>query len=189
MTKFIRIDRGWCSMYKVGDYLMHEGSGVCQVKDICEKALAGRGSEKMYYSLEPVYDKGGQVFTPVDSGKRIRDISTRGEMEELLDSVPDLGIIDEENTRLRAEKFKAKISEFEPGSLASVVKSIYLHQQVRLAIGKKPMSSDERIMDIAGRKLFEEMAFAMDLDIDEVRDDFFLRLSTQRDAAVKKVAG
>ena len=178
---------GWCRMYNIGDYLMHEGSGVCKVMDVCEKALSGRGSEKLYYSLEPVYDKGGQILTPVDSVRRIRDISSRGEIEELLDSVPEISVIEEENTRARAEKFKEKISDFEPSSLAVVVKSIYLHQQVRMAIGKKPMSSDERIMDVAGRRLFEEMAFAMNLEIDEVRDSFFHRLAPQRDEAVKLV--
>ena len=35
-------------MYKVGDYIMHETSGVCQVKEISEKALHGKGSERMY---------------------------------------------------------------------------------------------------------------------------------------------
>ena len=42
------------SDYQVGDYLMHEGSGVCQVADISEKALQGKGSEKMYYSSDNI---------------------------------------------------------------------------------------------------------------------------------------
>ena len=173
-------------MYKIGDYLMHESSGVCQVKDVSEKALRGRGSEKLYYSLEPIYQKGSQVITPVDSKTRIRDVKTKDEIEELLDDVSDFPVIREENTRVRTEKFKEQIGHFNPESLASVVKSIYLHQQMRLANGKKAMSSDERVMEVAGRRLFEEMAFALHTDIDEVKHIFFLRLENEKDKYVKR---
>ncbi|MCR5451475.1 MAG: CarD family transcriptional regulator [Lachnospiraceae bacterium] len=174
-------------MYEIGDYIMHESSGVCKVTDISEKALSGTGSEKLYYSLEPVFDKGAQIITPVESARRIRDISTKAEIKELLDEVPTISIIKEENNRARTEKFKEQMSLFEPVSLASVVKSIYLHQQMRLAAGKKAMSSDERVMEVAERRLFEEMAFALDTDIDDVKTTFFLRLKSERDEIVSSV--
>lgn len=173
-------------MYKVGDYLMHESSGVCQVTEISEKALHGRGSERMYYSLEPVFEKGSQIITPVDSKARIRDVKSQDEFEELLDDVPELDVIKEENTRARAEKFKEKISLFDPAPLATVVKSIYLHQQMRIASGKKAMSSDERVMEVAGRRLFEEMAFSLKTDVESVKNAFFIRLEKEKEDVVEK---
>ncbi|MDD6427990.1 CarD family transcriptional regulator [Candidatus Weimeria sp. HCP3S3_B5] len=164
-------------MYKVGDYLMHETSGVCQVKEISEKALHGKGSEKLYYCLEPIFEKGkSTVITPVDSNTRIRDVKSSGEFEKLLDEIPGIDVIHEEGNRARTEKFKEKISLFDPKPLASVVKSIYLHQKKRIASGKKPMSSDERVMDVAGKRLFEEMAFSMKSDMETVKKAFFGRL-------------
>ena len=38
------------------------------------------------------------------------------------------------------------------------------------------MSSDERVMDVAAQRLFEEMAFAMKTDIDTVKHAFFKKL-------------
>ena len=169
-------------MYKVGDYLMHETSGVCQVKEISEKALHGKGSEKMYYSLEPIFEKGkATVITPVDSNSRIRDVKSSDEFEELLDEVSGIDVIHEEGNRARTEKFKEKMSLFDPKPLASVVKSIYLHQKQRIAAGKKPMSSDERVMEVAGQRLFEEMAFAMKSDMDTVKKAFFGKLDGDRE--------
>ena len=83
-------------MYKVGDYIMHETSGVCQVKEISEKALHGKGSERMYYCLEPVFDRGASVITPVDSKARIRDVKSSDEFEELLDEGPQIDVVKEE---------------------------------------------------------------------------------------------
>ena len=61
-------------MYQIGDYLVHESIGVCEVSDICEMALSGKDSKKMYYVLIPYGDKRGRTFTPINSEKvRMRD--------------------------------------------------------------------------------------------------------------------
>lgn len=176
-----------CEMtdYQVGDYLMHEGSGVCQVAEISEKALQGKGSEKLYYSLEPVFQKGAQVLTPVASKLRIRDVKSQEEMQNLLDRVLELPVIPEQNIRTLGDIFKEKISEFDPVPLATVVKTVYLREQMRMASGKKAMSSDEKVMATAGRKLFEEMAFALGKDMDSVRETFFTNLKSEKDICIK----
>ena len=81
---------------------MHENSGVCQVTEISEMALAGKGSEQMYYSLVPVFQKGSKIFTPVDAKVRIRDVKTKTEMKKLLDDAPNIEIIDRKSTRLNS---------------------------------------------------------------------------------------
>ena len=173
------------SEYQVGDYLMHEGSGVCQVAEISEKALQGKGSEQMYYSLEPVFQKGAQVLTPVSSKLRIRDVKSQEEMQNLLDRVLELPVIPEQNIRTLGDIFKEKISEFDPVPLATVVKTVYLREQMRMASGKKAMSSDEKVMATAGRKLFEEMAFALGKDMESVREKFFANLKSEKDICIK----
>jgi|GEM_PF-339843 CarD family transcriptional regulator len=173
------------SDYQVGDYLMHESSGVCQVAEISEKALQGKGSEKMYYSLDPVFQSGSQVITPVASKVRIRDVKSKEEMQNLLDKVLELPVIREQNIRALGDIFKEKMSEFDPVPLATVVKTVYLREQIRMAAGKKAMSSDEKVMATAGRKLFEEMAFALGEDMDTVRTRFFKNLKTEKDLCIK----
>ena len=163
--------------YKVGDYLVHETNGVCCVDEIKEMALAGKGSEKLYYILVPVYHTKSQVVTPVKSEKaRVRDVKPREELEELFDKVIELEVIEADNDRQRGEKYKEKIACFEPLELARIVKTVYLRRLVRIQEGKKVMAQDEKMLDIAGKKLFEEMAFAFDEDIEDVRNRFLERI-------------
>ena len=113
------MNRGvWMSRYNVGDYIVHESSGVCQVVEISEMALSGRGSEKMYYSLEPVYQTGAQVITPVESKVRIRDVHTKDEMQKLMDSALDLPVVKEQNVRVDSASWSAKLPQAEQERLA-----------------------------------------------------------------------
>lgn len=156
---------------------MHEGSGVCMVSDIKEMALSGKGTEKMYYSLTPVFTNGSSVITPVDSattGKvRIRDIKEKEEIEGIISSLPTLPVIEEPDDKKRAECVKEEISKFDPVALASVVKTAYLRKKMRLANGKKVMSVDEKILQSVGKKLFQEMAFVLHEDLSKVESDFY----------------
>ncbi len=170
--------------YKVGDYLVHENNGVCKVCEISEQALQGRGSEKLYYSLEPVFSRGSHILTPVDTKVRIRDVTPVAEYDALLDRVPDMEVIVENNTRVRAEIYKAQISLFDNDALARVLKTVYLRKVQRIASGKKVMSSDEKVLAVAGKKLFEEMAFARKCTVDEAEDMFFERLDKEKKAII-----
>ncbi len=159
--------------YKVGDYLMHETNGVCTVEEVKEMALQGKGSEKLYYILNPVYQTKSQVVTPVESVKsRVRDVKSREEMEKLVDIVQDLDVIEADNDRQRGEVYKERIAMFEPLELARIVKTVYLRRLARIADGKKVMAQDEKMLDIAGKKLFEEMAFSFGEEIENVRTRF-----------------
>ena len=57
------------------------------------------------------------------------------------------------------------MAEFTPESMARVVKTVLIRKWNRIAAGKKVMAMDEKILNLAGRKLYEEMAFAMEKDI------------------------
>ena len=166
--------------YKVGDHLVHETNGVCTVDEIKEMALAGRGSEKLYYILAPVYHSKSQVVTPVQSDKvRVRDVKPKEELEKLYDEVLELDLIEADNDRQRGEKYKEKISCFEPIELARIVKTVYTRRLLRIKEGKKVMAQDEKMLDIAGKKLFEEMAFSFDEDIEDVKDKFLSRITIE----------
>ena len=159
--------------YKVGDYLVNENSGVCQITDIADMELMGKGSKKTYYCMTPVFKANAKVFAPVDgSHAKLRSVAAAEEFKMILDDVESIATIEEPNDRIRQDKFKEAISEFTPESLASVVKTALIRKWSRIASGKKVMAQDEKVLAVAGKKLYEEMAFSMDLDIDMVRQLF-----------------
>ncbi|SFT58450.1 transcriptional regulator, CarD family [Lachnospiraceae bacterium XBD2001] len=173
--------------YAVGDYVMHDTSGVCQITDISEMALQGKGSEKLYYLMTPIFQTGSRIFTPVDQAQRIRDVSSKADMEELIEAVPDLEIVEEDNNKVRTELFRDMMNQFDPTVLATVVKTVYIRKQRRIAAGKKVMSSDEKVMAVAGKKLFEEMAFALHEERAHVEELFFGRLTEDVEKCIKSV--
>ncbi|MDD3368446.1 MAG: CarD family transcriptional regulator [Lachnospiraceae bacterium] len=156
-------------MYQIGDFIVHEGSGICEVADIKEMALCGRGSEKEYYTLRPFYEKGSQVFTPVNSDKvKLRPVMTREKIENLIAEIPEIDGIWEENDKLRAVKYKEALATFKPEELVRVIKTVYLGKQKRVDAGKKILVGDEKYIQIAQKWLYEEIAFVMDMDMKSV---------------------
>lgn len=175
-------------MYKIGDYVVHESSSVCQIDDIVDMELAGKGSMRTYYTMTPVFKSGAQVFTPVEGSKlKLREVTPAEQFAKIMDEIGELDIIDEENDRLRAEKFKNRMSEFTPEAIASVVKTVLVRKWARIASGKKVMASDEKVLAIAGKKLYEEMSFTMDKTISEVQNMFEDRVRATSDDMIAKV--
>jgi CarD family transcriptional regulator len=58
----------------------------------------------------------------------------------------------------------------------------------RIASGKKVMSSDEKILQSAGKKLFQEMAFALDEEPTQIEDAFFEGLTAAKEEYVASLA-
>ena len=45
----------------------------------------------------------------------------------------------------------------------------------------------EKIMNIASKKLFEEMAFSMDVSMEEIADRFYERIIPERDEMIRQL--
>lgn len=175
--------------YQVGDYLVHENSGVCQITDIDDMELMGKGSRKTYYIMTPVFKAGAKVFTPVDgSNAKLRPVATSDEFLAILDEMESIDVIDEPNDRLRQEVFKEVIGEFTPEALSQVVKTVLLRKWARIAAGKKVMAQDEKVLSVAGRKLYEEMAFSMKKEIADVQNIFEERVKEFTDFGMTQLA-
>ncbi len=153
--------------------MVHEGSGVCQIDDIDDMELMGKGSRKTYYCMSPVFKAGAKVFTPISgSSVKLRPVAPKEEFINIINNIADIDFIDESNDRVRQEKFKEVMSEFTPEALASVVKTVLIRKWQRISEGKKVMASDEKVLSLAGRKLYEEMAFSMGQDLTYAQDLF-----------------
>ena len=168
--------------YQVGDYLVHEGSGVCQIDDIADMELMGKGSKKTYYCMHPVFKASAKVFTPLDGASlKLRPVTSAAEFAAILDSIDSIELIHESNDRLRQEAFKSVMAEFTVESLIRVVKTALVRKWARLQAGKKVMAQDEKVLALAGRKLYEEMAFAMDQDLAVVQQLFEEKVGERAD--------
>lgn len=168
--------------------MVHEGSGVCQITDIDDMELMGKGSKKTYYCMSPVFKAGAKVFTPIDgSTARLRPVASADEFKNIIDSIDSIELIDEPNDRVRQEKFKEIIAEFTPQALAQVVKTVLIRKWARIASGKKVMAQDEKVLAVAGRKLYEEMAFSFDMELAEVQKMFEEKVSEHSEECIAQL--
>ena len=72
-------------MFKIGDYVAHYKEGVCEVIDIGRLDISCSDKQKEYYTLKPLYNVKGTLYTPVENEKRqIRELISGQEAKKLI---------------------------------------------------------------------------------------------------------
>lgn len=157
-------------MFKIGDYVAHYKEGVCEVTDIGRLDMSCSDRRKEYYTLKPLYNAKGTLYTPVENEKRqIREVISGEEAKELLgemDKIETIGVTDEKRRELfyREALLKNQCREW-----VALIKTSYMRKMNRIASGKKTINVDEKYLSIAEKFLFGELAVALDMTRDEVR--------------------
>ena len=155
-------------MFKIGDKIMHGQTGVCEVADICEKALI-KNQKKLYYVLCPVMQPNNVIYTPVESDKVfMRPIITKQQAEDLISRIPSLveSIKDEPQT---SEDYRREIATHNIDDLVSLTANIY-HKKFSAKAPKKKLGFlDEKIMRKGEELLFGELSAALEIPYDKVQ--------------------
>lgn len=171
-------------MYSVGDKIMYGGTGVCVIEDITMVKLSGMDKPRQYYILRPLYQS-GTIQTPVDNDKiPIRPVMSRSEAEELVDGIPQItaSICYEKNLSALRNHYQQQLSSFECRDLIRMTKSIYAKKKDAESRQKKIGMTDEKFLRRAEDLLFGELAVALDISRDSVRDYIGNRLEQHAEA-------
>ena len=158
-------------MYKIGDYVVRVGSGVCRIDNIMHLEMSGIDKNRLYYVLIPLNDVNGKIYYPVDSSaQKMRKVMTSEEAYELIDRISDIPEINISNDRLREQQYKEVVKSIEPESLLSIIKTTYLRKKGRLEKGKKNTVLDENYLNLAEKMLFSELCLVLGKNKDEVHN-------------------
>ena len=163
--------KGTILMLEKGHIFVYGGSGVCLVDDICVRDY-GSG-KKDYYILQPVYDLRSSLSIPVDSPAflaRARELLTKDEVLEIIDSLPDTEAEWIRDDKERIETFRSLLEGGVRKDIATLIRSLYLHKKELAERGKKLRSADEAIMQRAEKLLYDEFAWVLGIDPKEVID-------------------
>lgn len=156
-------------MYKIGDYIVKNGNGVCKVENIMHLDMAAIDRNRLYYMLVPINDENGKIYVPVDSSaQQLRKVMSIEDAYDLIDKISTVQEISISNDKLREQKYKEIIKDFEPGSLLRIIKTIYLRKQQRIEQGKKSTAVDEHYLTLAEKLLFSELCLALKKEKEEV---------------------
>ena len=148
--------------------MAHYKEGVCEVVNIGKIDMGS--SDKEYYTLKPVYDAGGTVYTPVDNKRdQIRKLITKEEAENLIKEMPKIDIIGVTNEKQREGMYKNALLHNQCREWISLIKTSYGRNKKRLLAGKKTINVDERYMSSAEKFLYGELAVVMEIPRDKVK--------------------
>ena len=158
-------------MYQVGSVVRHPSAGVCRIEGI-EQRHFGNLPPINYYVLRPLYVTAATtVYTPVDSDKvPLRKLLQQEDMEEILRQVPRQWMEWNDNEQARHQEFSAILHGDDTVQLIRLIVLLHRKLDERMAQGKRLRASDGRYLDEAKRLLHQEVAYAMEMEPDQVAD-------------------
>ncbi len=125
-------------MFEVGEFIMCGGHGVCRVTAITGNPIDKLDKKRKYYILEPVFEKGSTIYTPVDNEKVImRRIMTKKDAKTLIGNIPEIETVWIQEEKTREQMYKEAIRTYDCHSLVRIIKTLYLRRKDRVQQGKK----------------------------------------------------
>lgn len=158
-------------MFSIGEYIVYGMNGVCRVEEIGPMNMSGVESDKIYYTLLPLYTKGSRVFTPVDNQKVVmRPVISKQEACQLIDDMPSIDEIEVVDDKRRELAYKEAVKSCDCRELIRIINTALKRKEERLAQGKKMSACDERYLKQAQDTLYGEFAISLKIEKGEVQD-------------------
>ena len=156
-------------MYKINDIVMYGTFGICKITAIEKRDLMGE--EREYYILRHKNSEKNVFYVPVDNETALSNIHyvcSRSEVDELISHINSEDVIWIDNDIKRKEEYSRIIKNADKHEMIRLIKTLYLRRKELSQEGRKLRSSDEKYLDLAENMLFEEFAYALDIDRSEV---------------------
>ncbi|MBQ8600174.1 MAG: CarD family transcriptional regulator [Clostridia bacterium] len=156
-------------MVKNNDTVLYGVHGVCKVSDTVKKRVGKE--DKEYYVLRPVFDQTTVLYVPTWNEQltaKLRRILSAEEIYAMIRSMPDEELLWVENENDRKRIYQEALVSGEREQLVRLIKTLHVRQQKRLEQKKALLLSDERFMKEAERILYEEFAYVLKIDRDQV---------------------
>lgn len=156
--------------YQIGETVLYGVEGVCTIAGTEHRDMAGMKLD--YYVLQPVYNRQSKVLVPLQNPQlvaKMQPLLSAEEINELIRSMPSGADLPwEENDTLRREQFKEILLHGDRRAVICLIKTLYLHQQALAEKGKKQHAADDRFFKDAEKKLYEEFAYVLHLEREQV---------------------
>jgi len=158
-------------MFEIGEYIVYGVKGVCQIEDITHMDISGVDKNRLYYVLAPIGDKSGKIYAPTDNPKvMMRKVITKEEANQLIEELPRIELLWVPDDRQREAKYKEALNTCDYRAWVSIVKTLYLRKQERVAQGKKITALDERYMRTAENELYSELSLTLGIPKNEMEE-------------------
>lgn len=157
-------------MYQKGELIVYGNKGVCEITDISTINISGISKDKLYYTLRPMNDREGRIFTPVEGKTVMRRVLTRQEAEDLIESIPTIGSLWVADERQRELNYRQATNSCDCREWIKIIRTLWTRNQERMSQGKKVTAMDKKYFKIAEDNLYAELSVSLDIPQDKVKD-------------------
>ena len=165
-------------MFNVGDAVFYGIHGVCIIEEITKKELFGSIND--YYTLKPVYSNRSKVFVPVDRADKtleLRRVISEADVGKIIIELKNSESIWVDDDAKRKLKFTEILKHGTRSELASLIKTVYEKRNQLLSEKKKMHAADERAFADAEKILYEEFAYVLGIERENVASYIAEKLS------------
>lgn len=166
-----RNSKGVSDLFNIGDIIIYGAQGVCRI-DSCETKQIGKQAER-YYVLKPLFNESTAVFVPMENKQltaKMQSALTKPQAKELVEKISRIDTVKASDENQKREQYKAILSSGDREKLISLIKTIRLERDVRRQSNKKLNINDEQTLRKAELLLYNELAFALGCEADEVKN-------------------
>lgn len=156
-------------MFQVNDMVLYGAHGVCRVSAIEERDLGGTVCS--YYVLKPEFDQHTTHFIPTGNQavvSKLRRILSAEEIHALIASMPDEEAEWIEDDNARRVHHKQVLAEGDRAEIVRMIKALYLRRQEQKGNRRKIQVVDERFLQDAEKRLYEEFAHVLQITPEQV---------------------
>jgi CarD family transcriptional regulator len=157
-------------MYQIGDLIIYGNHGVCKVEDIGTLQISGIDENRLYYTLNSIYQN-QRIFTPVDTSVFMRPVISFDEAQKLISLIPSIreGAYNNKSIKSTEDHYNEYLKTNDCYDLIKLIKSIYTKKTIVVGQGKKLGQIDERFMRKAEDLLYGEFAVALKIPKESVK--------------------
>ncbi len=162
---------------QTGNFVIYRSTEICKIEGFENKSFDNVTS-KEYCVLVPADGGSSKYYVPREFAEaKLRRLLTKEEIEQLIDGMrgeqPEWGSTEER----RKNVFNEVLSSGDYRRIISMLHSLYLEKQERLAQGKKLLATDEKAMKSAEQLINREFSFVLGIKENEVTDYISKQLS------------
>lgn len=138
-------------MYKTGDYVICRSGGVWLIEELSDADCRLRR-----------YNSADIQYVSTESDEIVRCISSKADIEEVIDRVGFIRTIQAPSDRLRLSFLEKSMAEFDDVEWVKVIKTVYLRAQER------PVSAKEQALsDRAKDYFYSEISIVLNMPVTE----------------------
>lgn len=153
-------------MYKVNDYVVYKHD-VCIINKIKTNEINNKSS----YVISPVDDKSLIISIPIENEKYLlRSVINKETAMKLINNIPAISPLENINEKSLDNDYKELLNSQNHENLIRIIKTAYLRNENRLNNKKKISEKDNTYFKLAEKYLYNELAVALNITSEEVKE-------------------